>query len=91
MPWERLKERQKDGKKKKKEKENDLGSSLVAEQVKDLALSPGYCCGTGLFPGLGISPCHEHGLQRKREEGKEGRKKKETTWTPYSTLPFPAQ
>lgn len=35
-------------------------SSLVAKQVKDLALScssSDHCCGAGLITGLGISTC----------------------------------
>ena len=38
-----------------------IGSSLVVQQVKDLALSyyfgSSYCCGAGLIPGPRISVC----------------------------------
>ena len=43
------------------------GSSLVAQQIKDPALSPqwlGCCYGVGLIPGLGTSMCH--GLGQKK-------------------------
>ena len=40
---------------------NEIGSSLVAQQVKDPALllqGLGHCYGVGSIPGLGPSICH---------------------------------
>ena len=40
----------------------------MAQQVKDPVLSlpgSGYCCGTGLIPGLGTSTCHRHRQKKK--------------------------
>ena len=42
-------------------------SSLVAQRVKDLALSccsSGYCCGMGLIPGLGIFACQGYSQKK---------------------------
>ena len=43
------------------------GSSLVVQQIKDLA----SCCGLGLIPGLGTSNATDAAKKKKRKEKKE--------------------
>ena len=43
----------------------ETGSSLVAQQVKDLALSLQWL-GWGLIPGPGTSICHERSQKKKQ-------------------------
>lgn len=48
-----------------------LESSLVAQQVRDLALSLsglGCCCGMVSIPGPGTSTCHKCGKKKKKKE-----------------------
>ena len=47
-----------------------IKKSLLAQWVKDPALSlcdSGYCCGSGLFPGLRTSTCPGPGQRKKRK------------------------